>query len=163
MKKVGNNHAENGQALIEFIIFLPLLITLYSVVGGYAGSINGSINQLKITRSYFYSRALNNSTLPGPSISGNYKTWSRFGMYFIGWKDYFLGGNTPVMPCYKVNIPFKGSTPDRCEDPYTATSSLYVRVGTAYGICGATYENRGGMTFLSDPIAVDGTSCIITK
>jgi hypothetical protein len=59
---------QRGQALIELIIFLPLIFTLYGLIGGFANAINGSINQQKITRSYFYFRAQNSSNLVGPQI-----------------------------------------------------------------------------------------------
>lgn len=165
MKKIKyESSSEKGQALIELIIFLPLIITIYSVVGGYASAINGSINQQKITRAYFYARVQNNSNIPGPSVSSPsvYQAWSKFGMFFIGWKDYFQGGNTPVMPCYRVNIPFKNSPAEKCEDAYSTNKSLYVRIGTVYGVCGATWINNGGFITMADPQqSVDLGSCII--
>src|SRR5690606_15248645 len=110
---------DKGQALIELIIFLPLMITLYSVIGGFASSINGSINQQKITRAYFYYRIQNNSTNPEIK-AGPIQNWETFGMSYIGWKDYFKGGSDegglPVMPCYKISIPFKENPADKCED-----------------------------------------------
>src|SRR6476661_10177366 len=124
MKRLKN---EKGQALIELIVFLPLMITLYSVIGGLASSINGSINQQKVTRAYFYYRIQNNSTIPSPK-AGDWNTWKKFGMFFIGWKDYFQDSSTPVMPCYKINIPFKNSPQDKCEDSYSEQKTLWVRV-----------------------------------
>lgn len=162
---------EKGQALIELIIFLPLMITLYSVIGNFASAINGSINQQKIARSYFYYRIQNNSYVPGPNnIPGNVN-WDQFGMFFIGWKDYFPEGGesgTPFMPCYKVSIPFKEKPGDKCEDKYSKESTLYVRVGTVYGVCGATYKQVDSRYFLvpdGDGLnylqTVDQSSCII--
>lgn len=132
---------EKGQALIELIVFLPLMITLYSVIGGFAGSINGSINQQKATRSYFYYRVQNNSAIPGRKAGMEFSSWSQFGMYYVGWKQKFVGDGNPVMPCYKVSIPFKGSNSEKCDEPYNSDSTLWVRVGTVYGVCGATYQN----------------------
>ena len=57
---------QKGQALIELIIFLPLMFMFYSMISGFANAINGSINQQKIARSYFYYRLQNNSTIPKP-------------------------------------------------------------------------------------------------
>lgn len=141
MKK--NNHKESGQALIELIVFLPLMVTLYSVISGFASSINGSINQQKITRAYFYYRIQNNSTIPGPR-SGDYETWKMFGMFYIGWKERFEGNDVPVMPCYKVSVPFKNAPEDKCEETYTKDKTTWVRVGTIYGICGGTYTFNSG-------------------
>lgn len=166
---------DRGQALIELIIFLPLMITLYSVIGGFASSINGSINQQKITRAYFYYRVQNNSTIPSPK-TGPIDNWRQFGIYYIGWKDYFKGGSDeggqPIMPCYKISIPFKDNPQDKCEETYNQTQTLWVRVGTVYGVCGATYRNDGTVSFPTLPDGgdanafqqvVDRRSCIITQ
>lgn len=163
----------SGQALIELIIFLPLMITLYSVIGGFASSINGSINQQKVTRAYFYYRVQNNSTIPGPK-AGPFQSWEQFGMFYIGWKDYFKGGDEsggqPVMPCYKISIPFKDTPGDNCEDRYSQTRTLWVRVGTVYGVCGATYLSQGPTKIFTLPDVkidniftqvIDKSSCII--
>jgi hypothetical protein len=166
-----NLKAQRGQALIELIIFLPLIVTLYSVIAGFANSINGSINQQKISRAYFYNRIQNNSTIPGPRLVGeSYESWSQFGMFYIGWKDYFKGQGNPVMPCYKVSIPFKNGPDDKCEEQYTDTKTLWVRVGTIYGICGATYsfKDRQVHYLPDDPSidfskVVDKSSCTISQ
>ena len=140
MKK--NN--QNGQALIELIIFLPLMFMFYSMIAGFANAINGSINQQKVTRAYFYYRVQGNSTVPKPS-GDTHRNWGTFGMYFIGWKDYFLSGNgeagKPVAPCYKLTVPLRANSSDKCEDKYTTPTTLYIRVQTVYGICGSTYQN----------------------
>jgi hypothetical protein len=132
MKKID----EKGQALIELIIFLPLMFTLYAMIAGFANAINGSINQQKITRSYFYYRVQNNSTVPKPDKDNTFLRWGTFGMYFIGWKDFFVDSR-PVAPCYQVSIPLQA---DPCEQKYTQPSTLQIRVQTVYGICGATYR-----------------------
>ena len=162
--------SESGQALIELIIFLPLIVSLYAVIAGFASSINGSINQQKVTRAYFYYRVQNNSTIPGPSTS-EFLAWKKFGLFYIGWKERFSGGGeTPEMPCYKVNIPFKSTPTDTCEQPYSVENTIWVRVGTVYGICGATYFNNngkvnqvpdGGESDFSD--LSDRSGCIITQ
>lgn len=159
---------QSGQALIELIIFLPLMFTLYSMISGFANSINGSINQQKVTRSYFYYRVQNNSTVPKPDEEFTYQGWGRFGMYFVGWKD-SMQGDDPVAPCYQITIPMNGSNGEDCERPYTQETTQYIRVGTAYGICGATYGAANGQTVLSLPDGVgygpadllDPGSCLI--
>lgn len=135
---------QKGQALIELIIFLPLMFMFYSMISGFANAINGSINQQKITRAYFYYRIQNNSTIPKPS--GGPPKWSTFGMFFIGWKDYFSGPGgsgdegIPMAPCYRVSVPLQASANDKCEDKYTTENTQFIRVQTVYGICGATYQ-----------------------
>lgn len=161
--------SQKGQALIELIIFLPLMITIYSVIGGFASSINGSINQQKITRAYFYYRIQNNSTIPGPKTNRDFTQWKQFGMFFIGWRDK-LNGDSPVMPCYKISIPFKEAPEDNCEDQYTQDKTLWVRVGTVYGVCGQTYYHQNSQVyFVPDMLGqdfkqtIDVNSCLITN
>jgi hypothetical protein len=155
---------QKGQALIELIIFLPLMFTFYSMISGFANAINGSINQQKIARAYFYYRAQNNSTIPKPDEGETFKNWGTFGMFFIGWKDYF-DNQKPMAPCYQLTIPLKAGASDKCEEKYSEPTSLYIRVQTAYGICGETYlTNKSVNTAL--PILDWGSpniSSVITK
>lgn len=142
-----NRHVMNpkGQALIELIIFLPLMFMIYSLIAGFASSINGSINQQKITRSYFYYRIQNNSTSPAPDYPRQvFNNWQRFGMFFIGWRSKFIDGDNPAMPCYKVSLPIGSNSKDECDEPYDEASSQFIRVGTVYGLCGGSYLNANG-------------------
>ena len=165
------SEGQKGQALIELIIFLPLMITLYSVIGGFAGAINGSINQQKATRSYFYYRVQHNSAIPGLKYGPDSLNWRKFGMFYVGWKQKFAGDSlNPVMPCFRVSIPFKGAETEKCDEPYTNDKTLWVRVGTVYGVCGATYVTNGNEAYqLPDGGIVplnevfDESSCIITQ
>lgn len=137
---------QKGQALIELIIFLPLMFMFYSMIAGFANAINGSINQQKVTRAYFYYRVQNNSTIPKPDKAKTYGAWKNFGMFFIGWKDYFETGEDeagrPVAPCYQLTVPLGPNGDDVCESKYTNPSSMFIRVQTVYGTCGATYERH---------------------
>ncbi len=160
---------QQGQALIELIIFLPLMFTLYSLISGFAGAINGSINQQKISRAYFYYRIQNNSTIPKPDEERTYSAWRKFGMFYIGWKDYFKN-ESPVMPCYRISIPLKAAQQDVCEDRYTNPTSQYIRVGTVYGFCGGTYHTISGIVHPSPDSSgltykevVDPSSCLILQ
>ena len=160
---------QKGQALIELIVFLPLMFMVYSLIGGFASAINGSINQQKVTRAYFYYRIQHNSTTPAPDYPDQiYKNWRQFGMFFIGWKVKFIGEDNPAMPCYKISLPISANKQDKCDESYSTQSSQFIRVGTVYGICGATYLNEGGnVTWLpNSPSAnyvsvVDPSSCLI--
>jgi len=163
---------QKGQALIELIIFLPLMFMFYSMIAGFANAINGSINQQKVTRAYFYYRIQNNSTIPKPDWEEeNFVNWSQFGMFFIGWKDYFLNSNQPVAPCYRLTVPLSANSDDKCETKYTTPTSQFIRVQTVYGICGATYQNLGNKMIQSVPDfsgadfagLINRNSCIITK
>lgn len=164
---------QKGQALIELIIFLPLMFMFYSMISGFANAINGSINQQKITRSYFYYRVQHNSTIPKPSGS-NYANWRQFGMFSIGWKDYFESGGDesgrPVAPCYRLTVPLAANADDKCETKYTSPTSQFIRVQTVYGLCGATYERHDSVV---QPVPdfsggdftnlITRSSCLITQ
>ena len=74
------------------------------------------------------------------------------------------------MPCYKVSIPFKDSPGDKCEDSYQNDKSLWVKVGTIYGTCGATFfQSNGNVYYAPDQggadfsAIVDQRSCIIMQ
>lgn len=134
---------QSGQALIELIIFLPLIFAIYSMISGFAGAINGSINQQKFTRSYFYFRVQHNSTLPKPDEARVFQSWGKFGMYMIGWKELFRS-NEPYMPCYRISraVP---SNETNC-GPYSNENTQLIRVGTVYGMCGTTYGRNNNDT-----------------
>jgi hypothetical protein len=150
---------QKGQALVEFMLFLPFMLMLYSTVSSIGNAINGSINQQKITRAYFYYRAQNNSMLPKPTRGGggsNHTAWSLFGMEIMGWREKFGGGSggdgTPVAPCYKFNLPLGDTEEDSCEEGYQTETTQYIRVGTVYGVCATTYANdSGGVVRLPGP------------
>jgi len=167
-------NSQRGQALIEFIIFLPFMLMMYTVVVSLGDAIYGSINQQKSARAYFYYRLQNNAQISKPQRSGGNlinQNWNVFGHFFIGWSDY-LQGNSPYSPCYKVNLPIAAAAGDKCDQPYSTVTTQYIRVTTAYGACGATFRKDSNQFFElpagsqsdgSDPITtVTGQqSCII--
>ncbi len=127
---------EKGVAFFEFIFFLPLMVLLMGLLVSIGNSINGAINQQKVARSYFYARVANNSMFPMRNDLSNQRDWQSFGMFFIGWRE-TSDGAFPVQPCYKFRLPFEGDE-ESCKD-YDENSTEYVRVGTVYGACGATF------------------------
>lgn len=135
---------QNGQALIELIIFLPLMFMFYSMIAGFANAINGSINQQKVTRAYFYYRVQNNGNVPKPTQTNDHLRWNVFGMYFVGWMDKFAQGNsgTPMAPCYQITAPLGNASTDTCDQGYSKPTTHFIRVQTVYGICGATYMKQ---------------------
>lgn len=136
---------KRGQALVEFMLFLPFMLMLYSTISSIGNALNGSINQQKITRAYFYYRAQNNSMIPKPSPES--ASWKLYGMVINGWREKFSGGGTsgnPIASCYKFNLPLGDTQDDDCEEGYSSNTTQYIRVGTVYGVCGTTYSNEGG-------------------
>ena len=163
---------EEGQALLELIVFLPLLFTVYALVTGFANAIYGSINQQKATRAYFYYRVQNNSTIPRRPPDGT--GWKRYGTFFVGWREK-VQDDQPFLPCYRVSIPVANATDDNCDNEYSASgddtpSTQFMRVGTVYGFCGATYVRNNNQSVLAPNqlglnynIVVDSNSCIIEQ
>ena len=143
------NNTQRGQALVEFIIFLPLMLTMYTMIVILGDAIHGSINQQKATRSYFYYRMQNTPYITRPFRPGGnkvYESWNSFGHFFLGWADYLEGGSRgePIYPCYKLNLPFATSQGDNCENSYSQQTTQFIRVGTVYGACGATMSRSTG-------------------
>ena len=163
---------EKGQALLELIIFLPLMFTVYAIITGFANAIFGSINQQKATRAYFYYRVQNNSTIPRRPPQG--VSWTKYGTYFVGWREK-VQDERPLQPCYRISIPVANATDDTCDAEYTASgddnpSTQFMRVGTVYGFCGATYVRANNFVFqvphrsdLSYRDVVDRDSCVIKE
>ena len=147
------------------------MFSLYSMISGFAGAINGSINQQKATRAYFYYRVQNNPYVPKPDEANTHMAWNQFGMFFVGWLDEMQNDN-PVATCYKVSIPLLNDPSENCDQPYSKETTQYIRVGTAYGICGATFaRNPSGNGVVILPhvqnaqfeTVVNRGSCVITR
>lgn len=158
--------SEEGQALIEFILFLPFIVMMYSVVISVSSSINASINQQKITRGYFYYRVQNNSMVPKPRSDSRYLLASQFRTFSMQstiWGEKLVG-DTPSRACFKFQLPVKDSD-DACDESYSGQTTSFIRVGTVYGVCGATFENQGGLIkryphdFLPPTTLLDRVSC----
>ncbi len=162
---------QSGQALIELIIFLPLMFILYSLISGFANAINGSINQQKITRGFYFYRLNNNSTMPKPDGRDVHQGWRTFGMYLFGWAE-SLPDDVPVLTCYRISIPLAGNNQDEdtCEARPKNGNSQFIRVGTVFGLCGATYVSAGNLATPLPDVAgatfqqvVDVQSCLLTQ
>jgi hypothetical protein len=153
-----------GQALIEFLLFLPFMLMMFVVVNNFAEAINSSINQQKATRSYFYLKIQNSPQIVRPSRDDGgvptFLTWTSFGHFFIGWADY-LNTNSPVAPCYKLNLPLEPDPSDRCENRYNKLTTQFIRVGTAYGACGGTYQNFATDGIAEAPGSVENLSTVL--
>ncbi len=139
--------AQTGQALFEMLLFFPFMLILYSVIMSMGGAINGSINQQKVARAYFYSQVKNNSHIPAASDLDNLSISSHVGAFFIGWREY-SDGLVPVAPCYKVSPFVRASTSEDCDQSREQSTTSFIRVKTAYGVCSATYSLQEG-TFVA--------------
>lgn len=135
MLKTVKNINQKGQALFEFIAFIPFLLMLYSITLTISNSLNASINQQKSTRAYFYYLNQNDSRFPSAVRPS---TFSSFSMSIIGWASE-LEGQTPVAPCFELQIPIGDIEGDECKAAYSEDKTQFIRVGTVYGLCGASY------------------------
>ena len=134
-KKVG----EKGQALFEFIVFLPFLLFILTIMFMVGNAINGSINQQKAVRRYFFHYFKGNSTIPSNEdltalFSGGVR---RMGAVSVGWREKSVG-DFSFATCY----PFAGLFGDD-EDCFRPSlqegRSNYIRIYTTFGLCGETY------------------------
>lgn len=155
--------SDKGQALFEFVMFLPFLVMIYSVVMSIGNSINGSINQQKATRSYFKNRLQNNSNIPKPSDA--FTRLNEFGMWAIGWAEELQGSQgSPIMTCYKFSIPLGSTENDECKKRYRGTTTQFIRVGTVIGVCGASYKRIDTgvkMLPIESPSELSSNTCYI--
>lgn len=151
---------ENGQSLVEFLIFLPFLLIMYIIISTFVNAINGSINQLKATRNYYFVIYGNDSKLPDRStIEGIHSsdTLSQFGLFSLGWAT-DLRDKRPVATCYKM-FNFSGTKSEETCDPgiHDFSPTKFVRVKTSFGTCTVNYRWMGNY-FLYWPKS-DYTSC----
>jgi hypothetical protein len=151
--KVKKIKCEKGQAIFEFIVFLPFFLILLAILITMGGAINGSINQQKSTRGYFYHLVKNNSNLPPrEDLDPLNGVISATGMYSIGWRDQSIGG-TPIGPCYKILSFAMGgkSAAENCNDKINTAEQIssFIKVFSVYGVCSASYAvgGSGGLEF----------------
>lgn len=159
---------KKGQALFEFLIFLPFMLMMYSVTLSMSNAISASINQQKVVRGYFYFKVAGNSTIPAPINTGQdtFANFRNFGMHAYGWMEK-LDGRTPVAPCFKFNLLLGEDEEDECEESYSEPTTQFIRVMTAYGVCGATYsrgENSDPQAYpLVDTSGAAATRCYLIQ
>jgi hypothetical protein len=137
---------EQGQAIFEFVVFIPFFLVLFTIFVSLAGSINSAINQQKATRGYFFYSIKGNSMLPPAEdlLELQENGVHTVGMYAFGWRKSGVG-KTPYAPCYKLQS-FQNETIERkCEDavPFGEEISSYIKVMSVFGVCSATYTSIG--------------------
>ena len=134
---------QEGQAIFELILFLPLLMFLYTIFYTTGNSINGSINQQKATRGYFYSLVKQNSYVSRVIDLNTLKDngIKTIGFQAIGWRDHDQGNTKSFAPCFKFSSLLKNGATEECDsnERDEERSSRFVRVFTFYGVCGPTF------------------------
>lgn len=172
IKKMAINRILNkqGQALFEFIIFLPFYFLLFAVIVTLSASINGSINQQKVTRSYFHFLTKNNSMIPNKESLAelNVRGINTVGYFAIGWQDY-PEGTVPIATCYKISQLATGTLNETCEDVSGLTEDEkktgFVRPYTVFGICGGVFSFRDDMSVfaLQIPSGAGSGTCALSE
>ena len=135
-KKILN---KNGQAVFEFILFVPFLVFIYTMFYTVGNAINGSIDQQKATRGYFFAYVSNNSYIYNKSDFDSFSGagLKKIGLFHMGWSEHVQGKNQ-FAPCFKFISMLNGTTNEDC-DSSTRTepgSSGFIRTFTNFGICG---------------------------
>lgn len=133
---------QEGQAIFEMILFLPILMFLYTIYYTAGNSISGSINQQKAVRGYFYGRIKGNSYLLSlPDLKAfSAKGVKLVGFSSIGWRDKFVGENA-IAPCFRFSSLLKNGSTEVCDSDERDEDgeSRFIRLFTYYGVCGPTY------------------------
>jgi hypothetical protein len=140
VKKILN---QKGQAIFEFIIFIPFLAFLYMMFYTVGNSINGSINQQKAVRGYYYNLIKGNSYLLTLNDLEQFKAQSvtSVGFMAIAFKEHGQGNTETFAPCFRFTSMFKGGNTESCDgsDRQAIDSTMYIRLFNAYGVCGPLY------------------------
>jgi hypothetical protein len=138
---------DRGQSMIEFIVFIPILLIFYSIIMTISGAIHGSINQEKIVRSYYFALIHNDSYLPTAEILRDYLQNDNVrsaGMFSLGWRIR-KEGEESIAPCYKLASFTADTTDEQCSPGNkTENKTRYIRVKTAFGLCTTSYVNFSG-------------------
>ena len=137
---------QKGQSIFEFIVFVPFLILMLQVFMNVGGSINGSINQQKAVRSYFFHKLKNSSFFPSLNDLTNLSGIENVSYSAFGWSKELVGGKQPKAPCYLLNN-FFGEPIDTCDDltEKGEGKSQFVRVYSVFGLCtGVFTKNDSG-------------------
>jgi len=154
---------ESGQALFEFIAFFPFMIIFFMLIFSVNNAINGSINQQKIARAYFFSRIKGDSNMP-PARSLEAGSWTEiYGMFFIGYAEK-TQAQQPFASCYGVfGLRGGDASEGECDEelPPAQTSVKYIKPQTAFGACGETYVKVAEGQFDQHLTRANASSCII--
>ena len=131
---------KKGQSIFEFLVFVPFLLLLLQAFMRVGGAINGSINQQKHLRGYFYYKLKNSSYFPSLTDLGQLGQMNQVGYSAFGWNEKLVQNRNPKAPCYLLNS-FFGEPIDTCGELTERSSqqSQFVRVYSVYGLCGAVY------------------------
>ncbi len=147
---------QKGQALFEFIIFLPIFLYMIKILFDYGDAINHSINQLKVVRGYYSYSNAGDSNLPNLAFANDFKGRgvAQIGSDAFAWSATKTTGSIlPTGSCVKVmGFLGNGIQGETCEAPQVDNlKTQFIRAYSAYGVCTGTWsqsENTPGIYFL---------------
>ena len=138
---------QEGQAIFEFVVFLPLMLVLMTVMLTTGNAINASINQQKATRGYFFNLIQNNSSIPVKTDMELLKNnaVAKVSAFSIGWRTKEVDGKESLATCTKYTTMLGSINADEtCEDPILDDNkSQFIRIFTFYGVCTESYQIDG--------------------
>lgn len=168
MKKYLAN--EKGQAIFEMILFIPFILFLYTIYYTAGNALNGSINQQKAVRGYFYISMKGNSyvnnTVDLNILKGS--GMKKIGFNAFGWTDHMggSGGKETFGTCFKFSSILKNGSNEDCDsnERENPGSSRYVRLFTFYGVCGPSYSTNAQDQLYVDPSRQSNgrDSCVVS-
>lgn len=160
-KKILKN--SEGQAVFELILFMPFLVYFVTLLFTAGNSINGSINQQKAVRGYFFHLLKGNSTLPakvdldafrGEGITSASAT-------SLGWAE-SRPDEKNFATCYKFSTLYSSSE-ELCEEKAPEpNTTIFVRPYTFFGLCSGTYIMQADGEYLLDQSAAATVICTQT-
>lgn len=154
---------EEGQAIFELILFMPFLVYFVTLLFTAGNSINGSINQQKSTRGYFYHIIKGNSLLP---VRGDLERFRDGGITSVsvaslGWADKRTD-ELNYAACYKFSTLYSTSEElcdERAPEPNT---TIFVRPFTFYGVCSGTYIMKPDGEYLLEQGVAAQVTCTLS-
>lgn len=158
---------QKGQAIFEFIIFIPLLVFLYTIFYTAGNSLNGAINQQKAIRGYYYNLLKNNSYIISQNdlIQLKNRGMNKIGFFALGYKEHGQSESEQFASCFQFSSMLRGTSNEKCDDSSRTDegSSTFIRIFLAYGVCSANYEidNTGG--FHTDQAHQTAYGCMNTN
>lgn len=157
---------EEGQAIFEFIVFVPFYVYLLTVLMSFGNSLNASINQNKVLRGYYYRVASNYSRLPIRQDLDALAASGRevIGMGVVGYNDRReAGSDASYAACVKVQR-YIGSDAgnETCDEPVEGEKQTrFIRIFTAYGVCGESWQTDEKNFYGRNYFGLSSGSCIV--
>ncbi|OIQ18548.1 MAG: hypothetical protein BM556_09850 [Bacteriovorax sp. MedPE-SWde] len=155
---IDNIENEEGQAIFEFVVFLPVMLYLLVMIIQVGNSVNASINQQKATRGYaFYllkGNSLGNRLMDFTAYEGSADALTEVSSFIVGWRlEQDSGGRNSYASYYQLpELPWVGGDPVDCRDPTDPGEgkSGCIKIFTMFGVCGETYTMHEDGFFKAD-------------